>query len=78
MSDADTRRVDTVDEIEISTHHTVTTDRRTHHWEYEVHAGHADVLEVPKPLAEMVKTVMGADLESDEIRCAAEIRVIDS
>ena len=71
------RRIDHADEIEISVHHEVSTQHRSHRWEYEVHAGHADVLEVPKPLAEMVKTVVGADLKRDNIRCAAEIRVVD-
>jgi hypothetical protein len=41
------------------------------------HAGAADVIEVPKALAEMAKTVVGVDLRSDNIQCAAEIRVID-
>jgi len=75
--EAEIDRVDTLDELEVSVHHTVATRHRTHRWEYEVHAGTADVIEVPTALAEMAKTVVGVDLQRDDIRCAAEIRVID-
>ena len=77
MSGNATERVDTLDELEVSVHHRVKTECRTHEWDYEIHAGTADVIEVPKALAEMAKTVVGVDLQSDNIRCGAEIRVID-
>lgn len=77
MSDREVERVDRLDELEVSVHHTVATRHRTHRWEYEVHAGTADVVEVPKALAEMAKTVVGVDLKRDDIRCPAEIRVVD-
>ena len=76
-SEAAVERIDKLDDLEISVHHTVRLQHRTHRWEYEVHAGMADVLEIPKPLAEMAKTVIGVDLERDNIESAAEIRVIE-
>ena len=73
----DVRRLDTADDLEISVHHNVRLQHRRHYEEYEIHAGHADVLEVPFALAELAETVTGVDIESDKVRCAAEIRVID-
>jgi len=71
-----TERVDRLEEIELSVHHIVQEDPIMAMTEYEIHAGTADVVEIPKPLAATVKTVTGVDIESEEIHCGAEIRVV--
>ena len=80
MSDKDESevdRVDTVDELEISVNHVVNSDPLLHTEEYEIHAGFADELVVPESLVEQAKTVTGVDIRSDDVRCSAEIRVVD-
>jgi len=76
MSDGTTRRVHEMEELEISVHHTV-NQYVGHTEEYELHAGFADVVEIPKRLVEDAKTATGVDLRDDEVQCGAEIRVID-
>jgi hypothetical protein len=69
------QRIETLDEVELSVHHTV-TDRPRHSETYELHAGFADVVEVPEQLVERVKTVTGVDIRTERVQCGAEIRVI--
>ena len=75
--EAEVEHVDTVGELEISVNHVVNSDPLLHTEEYEVHAGLADELVVPKSLVEEAKTVTGVDIRNDEVRCSAEITVID-
>jgi hypothetical protein len=73
----DVERVDTLDEVELSVHHQIRYNTMVSSKEYEIHAGHADVIEIPRKLAETVKEVTGVDLTTRSVRCAAEIRVVD-
>lgn len=73
----ETERVDSVDELEISVHHVVHSGPLRHTEEYEIHAGFADELVVPKSLVEQVKTVTGVDIRTEDVRCSADIRVVD-
>ena len=77
QSEAAVERVDTVDQLEISVNHVVNSDPLLHTEEYEVHAGFADELVVPKSLVEEAKTVTGVDIRSDDVQCGAEITVVD-
>jgi len=70
-------RFETLDELELSVHHTITTDPVRYQEEYEIHAGFADVIEVPVSLVEAAKTATGVDIRTERVRCGAEIRVID-
>lgn len=70
-------RTDTLDEVELSVHHVVSDDPLMATQEYEIHAGTADVIEIPRELAETVKTVTGVDIQTENIRCGAEIRVVE-
>lgn len=74
-----TERVDTVDELEMSVHHIMHAGRNSLYdsKEYEVHAGFADELVVPLPLAKRIKSELGLDLCYDDFRCGAEVRVIE-
>lgn len=77
MSDRQEERVERVDELEISVHHRIRGPDSAGRPEYEIHPGFADVLEVPKRLVEAVKTQTGVDIRTDEVRCGAEIRVVE-
>lgn len=76
-NERETERVDTVDELELSVHHVINAEPLPHTEEYEIHAGFADELVVSKSLVERVKTVTGVDIRSEDVRCSAEIRVVD-
>jgi hypothetical protein len=77
QSESEVERVDTLDEVELSVHHRIGHHTMVSSKEYEIHAGHADVIEIPRRLAETVKEVTGVDLTVRSVRCAAEIRVVD-
>lgn len=49
-------RVERADELELSVHHRVRENALLTDAEYEIHAGFADVLEVPESLVHAVKT----------------------
>jgi hypothetical protein len=73
----ESRRIHTLDELELSVHHTITEPPRRSYEEYEIHAGTADVIEIPESLVEAAKTVTGVDIRSEEIRCGAEIKIVE-
>jgi hypothetical protein len=72
-----TERIDSLDELELSVHYVIGDHPLETMEEYEIHAGHADEIAVPKSLVERAKTVTGVDIRREEVRCAADIRVID-
>ena len=80
MSDqyeGDTDRITTLDELELSIHFIISDDPIRSIEEYEIHAGMADVIEIPERLVETTKTVTGVDIRSQEVRCGAEIRIVE-
>lgn len=76
MSDEDTTRVEQVEELELSVHHRVKERPILTSAEYEIHAGFADVLEVPESLVHAVKTQTGVDIRTVDVQCGAEIKVV--
>lgn len=76
-SESGVDRVDTLDELELSVHYVIGDHPAETIEEYEVHAGFADEIVVPKSLVERAKTVTGVDIRTEDVRCAADIRVVD-
>lgn len=72
-----TKRIDTVEELELSVHHTIGENALRSDEEYEIHAGTADVLRIPESLVETTYTVTGVDIRNERIRCGADIRVVE-
>lgn len=70
-------RVERADELELSVHHRVRENALLTDAEYEIHAGFADVLEVPESLVHAVKTQTGVDIRTADIRCGAEVKVVE-
>ena len=76
MTEEQTTRVERVEELELSVHHCVKEEPIMTTEEYEIHAGFADVLEVPESLVHAVKTQTGVDIRTSAVRCGAEIKVV--
>jgi len=76
MPEPETTRISTVDELELSVHHTVGDGPRSHTTEYELHAGFCDVLYIPADLAADLKTTTGVDIEADSVQCNAAIEIV--
>lgn len=70
-------RVEMLDELELSVHHTIASDPLRTREEYEIHAGFASVVEIPEELVEQAKTVTGVDIREERVRCGAEIRAVE-
>jgi hypothetical protein len=70
-------RVVKLDEVELSVHFRITDDPTRIDAEYEIHAGFADVVEIPTSLVETVKTTTGVDIREESVRCGAEIRIVE-
>jgi len=70
-------RIDTLGELELSVHYTIGQNPQRSYEEYEIHAGTADVLQIPKPLVETAYTVTGVDIRDERVRCGAEIQVVE-
>ena len=77
QSESEADRIDTLDELELSVHHVINSDPLLHPEEYEIHAGFADEIVIPKSLVEKAKTVTGVDIRNERVRCGADIRVVD-
>ena len=75
-AEAETTRISTLDELELSVHHTVGDGPRSHTTEYELHAGVTDVLYIPADLADALESITGVNLEHDEIQCGAAIEIV--
>jgi len=71
-------RIDTLTELEISAHHTVNQNSIHNQVEYEIHAGGADIIEIPRSLAQEAKEVVGVDLETEYVQCGATIEIIEA
>jgi hypothetical protein len=71
------KRVDTLDELELSVHHTIGKNPLHSYEEVEVQAGAADVLKIPESLIETAYTVTGVDIRDENVRCGAEIEVVE-
>jgi len=72
-----TERIDTLEEMELSVHHTIGENPLRSDEEYEIHAGTADVLQIPKSLVETAHTVTGVDIRDERVLCGAEIQVVE-
>jgi len=71
------KRIDTLDELELTIHHTVAENPLRSYEEYEVQAGTADALRIPESLVETANTVTGVDIRNEDVRCGAQIEVIE-
>jgi hypothetical protein len=76
QAEESTERIDTPDELELSVHHTIAENPLRSDEMYEIHAGTADVLRIPKSLVETAYTVTGVDIRDKRVCCGAKIKVV--